>query len=49
MTHKDMTKEEAGGRLSEVIAQILSKVDKSRVFVVGGSDEMCMHLMNGVS
>lgn len=47
--HKDMTKEEAGAKLASVIAQILSKVERSRVFVVGGSDELNLHLMHGLS
>jgi len=46
--HRDMTKEEAGAKLTSVIAHILSKVERSRVLVVGGSDELNLHLMNGL-
>ena len=44
----DMTKEESGAKLASVTAQILSKVERSRVFVVGGSDELNFHLLHGL-
>lgn len=48
IAHKDLTREEAGAKLVSIVARILSKVEKSKVLVIGGSDEMNMHLMQAL-
>ena len=46
--HKDMTREESGAKLANLTAQILSKVHRSKVMVIGGSDEMNLNLMQAL-
>ena len=47
--HKDMTKDQAGAQLALLTSQILSKVERSKVFVVGGSDEMTLNLIEALN
>ena len=43
-----MAKEQALSILTNAVAQILSKVRQSKVFVVGGSDEMTLSLIQAM-
>ena len=47
--HRNMLVEEAGPKLAELTSKILSKISRSRVIVIGGSDELNMHLISGLS
>mmetsp|Transcript_11543 Transcript_11543/g.13755 ORF Transcript_11543/g.13755 Transcript_11543/m.13755 type:complete len:107 (+) Transcript_11543:102-422(+) len=43
-----MSREPAGAELASLTSLILSKVARSKVFVVGGSDEMTLSLMQAL-
>lgn len=44
---RDKIMVDAGNRLTSVIAQILSKVERSKVLVIGGGDELTLPALRG--
>ena len=46
---RDKIMVDAGNRLTSVIAQILSKVERSKVLVIGGGDELTLPALKGAS
>ena len=46
---RDKIMVEAGNRLSALIAQILAKVERSKILVIGGGDELTLPALRGAS
>ena len=47
--HKDLSRDTAGAKLADLTFFILSRIERSKVFVIGGSDEMTFNLMEALN